>query len=281
MAIAIDKIHVIVIALKRKKFLEQINLIVQTIPRLARNYVPCLGQTRAINYIPCLLSESAKKVFGDEVNITLEGRRHFGAVIGSKEFKDQYCQEKVDKWLKEMESLAEISKSQPHAAYVAFTKGFKSKFTYYFRTIESFEEYVNPIEEVIHSSLFGRAEPLPEELKELVSLSSAQGGIGIPDLKRENLEQFNASLDITAPHVNSIVTKSSTIPARELMEERKCEINAKRRAAAKSRIDRIDESLSHDLLQAVQQTRDKGASSWGNRLLQSKNTDWLIEQAGV
>ena len=77
------------------------------------------------------LAESAKKVFGDEVNITLEGRRHLGAVIGSKEFKDQYCQEKVDKWLREMESLAEISKSQPHAAYVAFTKGFKSKFTYY------------------------------------------------------------------------------------------------------------------------------------------------------
>ena len=109
---------------------------------------------------------------------------------------------------------------------------------------------------VIHasflSSLFGRAKPLPEKLKELVSLSPAQGGIGIPDLKRESLEQFNASLDITAPHVNSIVTQSSIIPARELMEERKCEINAKRRAAAKSRIDRIDESLSPDLLQAVQ-----------------------------
>ncbi|CAH3197598.1 unnamed protein product [Porites evermanni] len=67
---------------------------------------------------------------------------------------------------------------------------FKSKFTYYLRTIESFEEYVDPIEEVIHTSflpsLFGRAEPLPEELKDLVSLSPAQGGIGIPDLKRES-----------------------------------------------------------------------------------------------
>ena len=110
------------------------------------------------------LAESAKKVFCDEVNITLEGRRHLGAVIRSKEFKNQYCQEKVDKWLREMEFLTEISKSQPHA----FTKGFKSKFTYYLRTIESFEEYVDPIEEVIHTSflpsLFGRAEPLPEEL---------------------------------------------------------------------------------------------------------------------
>ena len=43
-----------------------------------------------------------KKVFGDEVNITLEGRCHLGAVIGSKEFKNQYCQEKLisgsEKW---------------------------------------------------------------------------------------------------------------------------------------------------------------------------------------
>ena len=99
-----------------------------------------------------------------------------------------------------MESLTEISKSQPHAAYVAFTKGFKSKFTYDLRTIESFEEYVDPIEEMMHTSflpsLLGRAEPLPKELKELVNLSPLQGGIGIPDLKRESSEQFNASLAI-------------------------------------------------------------------------------------
>ena len=103
-------------------------------------------------------------------------------------------------------------------------------------------------------------------LKELVNLSAAQGGIGIPDLERESSEQLNASLDKTAPHVNSVVTQSSTIPARELMEERKREISAQRKAAAKSRIDRIDESLSPGLLQVVQQTRDKGASSWLNAI---------------
>ena len=101
---------------------------------------------------------------------------------------------------------------------------------------------------------------------ELVNLSPAQGRIGIPHLKHESLEQFDVSLDITAAHVNSIVTQSSTIPARELITERKHEINAQRRAAAKSQIDRVDELLSPDLLQAVQQTRDKGASSWLNAI---------------
>ena len=50
------------------------------------------------------------------------------------------------------------------------------------------------------------------------------------------------------------------------MKERKGEINAQRRAVAKSRNERIDEWLSLDLLQAVQKTRDKGASSWLNTI---------------
>ena len=49
------------------------------------------------------------------------------------------------------------------------------------------------------------------------------------------------------------------------MEERKREINSQR-SAAKSRIDRIDELLSPDLLQSVHQTRDKEASSWLNAI---------------
>ena len=131
------------------------------------------------------LAESAK-VFGDEVNITLEGRRYLGAVIGSKEFKDQYCQERVNKWLREMESLTEISKSQPHAAYVALTKGFKSKFTYYLRTIESFEEYVDPIEEVIHTSfipsLFGQRALFLKNLSNLSVYHLRRAGLGFPIL---------------------------------------------------------------------------------------------------
>ena len=42
----------------------------------------------------------AENLLGTCVNITAEG--HFGAVIGSKPFKDDYCKEKVKdglKWL--------------------------------------------------------------------------------------------------------------------------------------------------------------------------------------
>jgi hypothetical protein len=39
------------------------------------------------------LAEEAEQIFGEEVNITTEGKRHLGAVIGSKEYKDQYIAE--------------------------------------------------------------------------------------------------------------------------------------------------------------------------------------------
>ena len=91
-----------------------------------------------------VLADKAKRVFGDEDNITTEGQRHLGAVIGSQEFKDQYCQEKVLGWKGELEALSEIARSQPHAAYTVFSKGYKSK---------SFEDYVDPIQEAIDDLL--------------------------------------------------------------------------------------------------------------------------------
>ena len=91
-----------------------------------------------------VLADEAKRVFGDEVNITTERQRHFRAVIGSQKFKDQYCREKVLGWKGELEALSEIANSQSPSAYTVFTKGYKSKFTYFMRTIESFEDYVKP-----------------------------------------------------------------------------------------------------------------------------------------
>ena len=57
------------------------------------------------------------------------------------------------------------------------------------RTIESFEVYVDPIQEVIEDlllpTLFGQSEPLPNEVRRLATLATGQGGLGTPDLKSE------------------------------------------------------------------------------------------------
>ena len=70
-------------------------------------------------------------------------------------------------------------KSQPHTAYIVFIKGCKLKFTYFMRTIDSFEDYVDPIQEAIDDlllpTLFGQSEPLPNEVRLLVTLTTASG----------------------------------------------------------------------------------------------------------
>ena len=42
------------------------------------------------------VASRAKKEFGDTVNITTEGKRHLGAVLGSENYKNEFCKEKVD-----------------------------------------------------------------------------------------------------------------------------------------------------------------------------------------
>ena len=128
----------------------------------------------------CILKRS-KQVFGETVNVTTEGKRHLGAVIGSKSNKDQYCMKKVNVWRGELETLAEIAETEPQAAYAAYTKGYKSKFTFFLRTIEDFEEYLEPVDCVLFDklipNLFGGSEP--DVPKEPLALNANDGGIGI------------------------------------------------------------------------------------------------------
>ena len=57
------------------------------------------------------------------------------------------------------------------------------------RTIESVEDYVDPIQEAIDDLLlpilFGQTEPLPSDIRQLVTLTPAQGGLDVPDLRFE------------------------------------------------------------------------------------------------
>ena len=139
------------------------------------------------------------------------------------------------------ENSKHITRSQPHAAYTVFTKGYKSKFTYFMRTIESFEDYADPIQEAIDDlflpTLFGQTEPLPSDLCQLATLTPAQGWLGVPDLRFEAPQEFATSTSITAPHVDSITTHSMFMVVGEnSTEELKRQHQALKTASMKSRM---------------------------------------------
>ena len=54
---------------------------------------------------------------------------------------------------RKFEQLSEIAKSQPLTVHIAFTKGYKSKFTYFMHTIDFFEDHIDPIQKAIDNLL--------------------------------------------------------------------------------------------------------------------------------
>ena len=68
---------------------------------------------------------------------------------------------------------------------------------------------------------------------------------------------------ITAPHVDSITKQSMFMVAGEnSTEELKRQHRALKTAPVKSRMESTDSTLPLELLRSVNQSRDKGASSW-------------------
>ena len=87
--------------------------------------------------------EISKQLFdGTGVSITTEGRKYLGGVIGTKNFAEIYVSKLVIGWLKQIQVLAVIAKSEPQYALAAFLRGLQHKFTYHLRSIPGMENYV-------------------------------------------------------------------------------------------------------------------------------------------
>ena len=50
---------------------------------------------------------------GTNIQISLEGSKHLGAVIGSENFKRTYLEEKVSTWVQKLTLLSKIATTQP------------------------------------------------------------------------------------------------------------------------------------------------------------------------
>ena len=96
----------------------------------------------------------AKQLFRNHsIQITSEGQRHLGAALGSSDYRNNYVNEKVNGWVKELEKLSMIAVTQPQAAYSAYVNGYKHKFTYFIRTIPDINHLLSPLVECIYERL--------------------------------------------------------------------------------------------------------------------------------
>ena len=91
-----------------------------------------------------------RETFKDtEINITKEGKKHLGAVVGSGPYMTEYGSEKVDGWVNERIKLAEFATTQPQASYAVYMFGLKHRWTYYYRTLPDIQDLLQPLKDAI------------------------------------------------------------------------------------------------------------------------------------
>ena len=104
--------------------------------------------------VKCQYLEAANVIFGNSiVNLTSEGMQHLGAVIGNYFCKESYVSELVTNLNSQLQLLSKIAETEPQSPYAAFVSGFKSKLTYFIRTIPDISELVLPLEHTIRQKL--------------------------------------------------------------------------------------------------------------------------------
>ena len=214
---------------------------------------------------------SAKEMFnGTGINITAQGRKHLGAVIGSEEYKREYMTEKVDEWVSSIQRLSSIAKTQPQAAYSCYVKGFTHKFTYFMRTIPDISSLLQPLDDAVDDFikvLFNNYDFNTTE-RNLWSLPVRMGGMGlmipskIADAQYSNSRKINEQLTAKVRNQQTIFediepgVRKAKAEVKKLKETRNNELLAEITA----------EMGSSEKAIALEAIQEKGASSWLNTL---------------
>ena len=215
--------------------------------------------------------DKATELFeGTGVQITCQGRKYLGGFIGTAEGTAKYVEELVGDWLKQLKRLATIAKSEPQAAYAAFTAGFRHKITYFIRTIPNIKEQMKPLDEMIDSVFIPAITDghyCSKTDRRLLALPVSSGGMAIPIFSELcDIEYTNSRL--ASQHLTTNIIQQ--IQEYNIDNNQRKEIlsNIKRGRLdyVKKELEQIRKELNKEQLRANDIAQVKGGSSWLNAL---------------
>ena len=151
--------------------------------------------------------ESVREAFKDtSINVTVQGQKHLGAAIGSREYLEEYVSEKVTNWINDIAKLAEFALSQPQACYAAYTFGLKHRWTYFLRTLPDIQDLLEPLEDAIsHMLIPAITERKCNQLdRNILALPVRLGGLGLGNPSLEARREYASSVKVTKPLVEQL-----------------------------------------------------------------------------
>ena len=209
--------------------------------------------------------ESARAIFhGTAINISVQGQKHLGAALGSRQFLEEYVNGKVKDWVSQITKLAEFAVSHPQACYAAFTFGLRHRWTYFLRTLPDIEDLLEPLERAIADILIPSITDhncLKSE-RDLLALPIRMGGLSIINPRQEAASQYELSVKTTGPLVDKIIAQAHEIPNDNAIKTLQQNARNRKNEELKTRRDDIKNSLPPKTLRAMELASEKGASNW-------------------
>ena len=210
----------------------------------------------------------ARSVFKDTgVQVTIEGDRHLGAVLGSESFKHVFVKRKITSWVKDIEVLSVVAKEEPQIAYSAFTKGLSSRWCYIQRTIEGISELFKPLEDAISQSLIpailGRKVNTLE--RAMLALPLGHGGLGFQNPTKTSDREYEASKKITEQLTELILNQDQDLSKvdKSQISKTKADLKLEKEIAYTAEKKRIENMItSEPKKRAFLMAGEKGSSSW-------------------
>ena len=204
--------------------------------------------------------DEARRIFeGTGVQITTEGERHLGAVIGAEEYKEKYVRDTIAKWVSEVSLLSQIATTQPQAAYACFTAGYQHKLTYHLRTIPGMEDYLQPFEDIIRHHFIPAitgGHVVNDKERSLLSLPPRLGGLGLKNFVETAPFEYENSRGFTLNLKNLLLDKN------EEDGKTKHQIQAERKQRQQARLTNLQADMTSAEKRQSDANLECGVSNW-------------------
>ena len=196
-----------------------------------------------------------------------KGKKNLGASIGSAVHKEEFVQEKVNKWILQIETLAEMAKTDPHSAYIAFTSSLRHRYTFCMRTIPNVAHIFQDLEHAIRTKLIPslvEGREVTDDERNLLALPPRLGGMGIVNPTLICDLEYDLSKIATSKLTTAIKEQREELPVEfeRSVQDDKQEVKMLRSSFYEEQLKDLKEKASEESLRAIEVSLEKGASSW-------------------
>jgi hypothetical protein len=218
---------------------------------------------------PHLMVEASELFEGTGVKVVDGACRDLGAFIGDLPRAHKFVEEKIDKWVRMVEKLAEVARVQPHAAYTSFVAGLSHSWTYTQRTMGGISHLFANLRDVIQQklipALFDEKEghAFGDQFLSLLALPHRHGGMRFTDPVEECADKRSDSREITSLLTNLIKASERSLP--EDYEDQvyavKADLRKTRSRREEARAEGVHAGLPNELRRAAEAAAEKGGSA--------------------